>query len=686
MSDPVAVVLDLETSLHNDEVGKFKAHPMSTKNWIVWAGAVVLDDRLRKISNPELFKYTGGVSSLQAPPTNMLLVGHNIGFDILHACNTNNTFAREWREWLNNPDTLIWDTQIAEYRLSGQSLMSPALDQVCINRGWPVKPGKLKEYWAQGISTEDIPADEVEPYLEHDVHTTHRLFRAQIAEAEQRGMLDMLRIEMQSRLTTLVMELNGMHFERERALESRDAVIKPLRDASYEKALELGSAMLGLPKTAINPGSPMFLKAVLYGGTVKWREQHPMLDDNGNPLLFKSGSKKGQPRQKWHDYEHAIPGSGWSPITLANSDEEALGKIMEHSKCAPELRDFLQEVINFRDASKQERTYFTGYSELTWPDGMIHGNLNHAITATGRLSSTNPNLQNAGHSPIREHFTSRFEDGYLMEVDLSQIEVVVQAWLSQDEHMIRDIKHGVDFHSKRAAFAHGQLYEIVKQAVDDKTHPDHAKWTKIRKGAKIVSFQKAYGAGAKKISDTTGLSMKEVKAFMDAEDKNYPKVPETQERWIEEVKRSTKVRDGRTCGVLHTPIGVEYRFFQDDFNGHRDYKPTTIKNYPIQGFSADILKIILSGLREVVAEYNALYSPLGGKDVLLINTVHDSVIIDCPVWVQPKLLGGRLREYFTTHPVNVLKNTWGVDFNVPISADVDVGKDWRNMETIEVTQ
>lgn len=678
-------VLDAETSLHNHEVGKFLAHPLSKDNWIVWLGAQQLDDSLTPETNVATMKFPVPKDvDIRAPKISTLLVGHNIGFDLLHLCNKTNSAWKEWVEWINHPDSLIWDTQIAEYRLSGQTMISPSMDDCAIKRGFDTKPYGMKDYWKNGISTEDIPDDEVEPYLQHDISTTASLFKDQIVRAQQAGMLDLLRVEMRSRLTTIVMEYNGMHFEADKALEVRDVVIKPLREKAEKEAIRLGAALFDLPEIAVAPGSPMFLKAVLYGGVVKWKEQLPMYDDNGNPVYFKSGAKKGEPKHKWHTFEKVID-KPFSPLILEGSDEEALGKIMEHAKCTDELAAFLQEVINFRDGQKQERTYFTGYSELTWSDGMIHGNLNHAITATGRLSSTNPNLQNAGHSPIREHFTSRYEGGNLMEVDLSQIEVVVQAFLSNDTHMIKDIINGTDFHSKRAAFAHGKSYEEVKAAVDDKTHPEHKHWTKIRKGAKIVSFQKAYGAGVKKIAATTGLSKAEVQAFMDAEDANYPEVPKTQAAWIEEVKKSTKVRDGRACGILTTAIGVQYRFFQDDFNGHRDYKPTTIKNYPIQGFSADILKMILADLRRVIWQYNRDHKVSASKPpVLIVNTVHDSVIFDCPAWVDLKHLGGVLKAHFTRHPISVLKDTWGVDFNVPISADVDVGKNWRNMETIAV--
>lgn len=676
------IVLDAETSLHNDEVGKFEASPHSLKNWIVWLGVMEIcsktmqpkgEVRRRKMA-------TRNDYSVRAPTPNTLIVGHNIGFDLLYLCNSSNKYHNEWRRWINSPDAMIWDTQIAEYRLKGQSIISPSLDRVCEARGWATKPGRLKEYWAQGISTEDIPDDEVDPYLQHDVATTGQLFCVQLMEAQNKDMLSMLRYEMQSRLTTIVMEHNGMYFDDDAAIDYRDTELVPQLASVLRDGTARGMALFKLPQEAVKLNSSTFMNSILHGGTVKWKERHPVLDDDGEPVRFKTGKRKGEVKEKWHDMSQEV--MGVSPIKGTKADEEMFNKVIGHPRTKTDVVEFLTVVLRHRDLAKQHGTYFTGYAELTWPDGMIHGNLNHCIVATGRLSSTSPNLQNAGHSPIRQHFKSRYAQGRLMEVDLSQIEVAVQAVLSQDRHMINDIIRGIDFHSKRAAFAHGVDYADVVSAVNDKSHGMHDHWKRQRKSAKTVSFQKAYGAGVKKIADTTGLSHQEVKAFMNAEDINYPNVPKTQQAWIEEVQASTQIRDGRTCGTLYSPINVEYRFFQDDFNGHLSYKPTTIKNYPIQGFSADILKMIMAGLRAVITDFNRTFAD-GSDQVLIVNTVHDSVIFDLPSWVSERALATALVKHFVETPERVLKDSFNYDLNVPLSADADVGDDWYNMKGVE---
>jgi len=384
-------VLDTETSLHNTDVGKFLAHPASPDNWVVWLGVQELDMELKAKSDVAKIKYPTKQEfkcGRVFPAGSTLLVGHNIGFDLLHLCNGTNKNRDEWVEFINHPDAMIWDTQIAAYRLSGQTDISPSLDVEAERRKWLMKPGRLKEYWENGISTEDIPDDEVRPYLKHDVATTGELFKQQLAEAAELGMLKMLRIEMKSRLTTLVMEYNGMSFDQKQARIDCAAVLRPLREQAETNATERGATLFGLPKIAVKANSPHFLKAVLYGGTVKWKEQRPMVNDHGNAVYFKTGKKKGQLKTKWTDLEQEVP--AFSPVDLKITDDETLVKIIDHNKCPAGLANFLEEVRTFRDGQKQEKTYFTGYSDLTWPDGMIHGNLNHAITATGRLSSSNP--------------------------------------------------------------------------------------------------------------------------------------------------------------------------------------------------------------------------------------------------------------------------------------------------------
>ncbi len=682
--------IDLETSLHNTgetAVGDFAADPFHPDNWIVWSGWCVLDDQLKQVGDAKVKRYQKGEVAIPAPNLDngpCVVTGHNIGFDILHLCNPNNKHWSDWVAWLNDPRALLWDTQAVEYRLLGQSVAYPSQDFACERRGWPLKPGRLKEYWKEGISTEDIPDEEVRPYMQHDAETAARLFKRQVSEVRSRGMMQIVRVENDAILATTLMRYNGMKFDKGEAMRVYEEELAPQIEQLTEDLKAAFEQLTGIPQEFINPNSNPFLTKVLYGGEQKFDIKGYILNDDGEYTRYKSGKKKGELRMRNIEVRAQLP----RRVTgdYEGSGEEVLQKIKAAGACDDALAPVFDKVLELRNLSKLAKTYFYGYSKLTWPDGCIHGSLNHAVTVTSRLSSTAPNLQNAGHTPVRKCFVSRYEGGKLLEVDLSQIEVVVQAFLSQDENMIADIINGVDFHCKRAAYAAGVEYETVLEGYKN----EDAHWTKERKGAKQFSFQRAYGAGAPAISESTGLDIGLVYKLIEAEEALYSKVKEVNEEWIRQVNHSVKERDGIIAGVLRSPTGTEYRFAREpDQRGRMTIKPTIVKNYPIQGMAADIIKLILARIRQFLFEYNTWIDPadgersMNGAPVLVVNTVHDSVIFDVPAQVVLPHLAGELITLFTEGVLGDLSRRLGIDFNVPIRADAEAGDNWYEMEVVD---
>lgn len=676
------ITIDAETSLHNDEVGSFKASPFSEKNWIVYFGRHAFDveeEAWHSLVNTGLSALKPSdmrIAVTPDTPGSYILVGHNIKFDLLHLCNPNNDYSAEWRRLVNDPRLVIWDTMVAEFRLNGQMEPNPSLDSCCEKRGWELKDSRIKEYWNNGVSTEDIPEEEILPYLAHDVQSTSRLFLDQVKQATEKRMMPLLRVEMDAVLATTIMELNGVHFDKRGAEIALNDRMLPALEATRSKLVVDIMRMEGLREEAVNPDSNVFLKAWLYGGTYKYKYRTVMKDDDGEVVVFKSGKRKGEPRPKV--IEDVLALEGVAPAKLKDVSEDSLRKLLANRALHPQLKPVLEDLLGYRDLGKQAKTYYKGYAELTWPDGYIHPNLNHAVTNTARLSCSAPNLQNAGHSSIRDHFVSRYEDGKLMEADLSQIEVVVQAFLAQDEAMIEDIMDQVDFHSKRAAFAFQENYEDVLRWVQE----ENEEWVKKRKHSKVVSFQKAYGAGIKKIVESTGLAEATVKAFMEAEDRAYPRVPGMQQEWINAVARSAyRMPDGEVVGEISSPTGAFYRFRRyEDFKGNLTFKPTMIKNYPIQGMAADIIKIIIGELREMLQTWNAQRS----TPALMINTVHDSVLFDLPRMMSGdyKIFAKDVEIVMTEVTLQVLRDRFGINFNVPIRADFEIGDTWNDMKPL----
>src|SRR5690606_16222459 len=190
---------------------------------------------------------------------------------------------------------------------------------------------------------------------------------------------------------------------------------------------------------------------------------------------------------------------------------------------------FLKALAKRADIHKDLSTYFIttdektgeqkGMLTLVGPDGIIHHKLNMTNTVTGRLSSSDPNLQNVSKgeydeetgkekgSQIKRAFISRHAGGKIIQSDFTSLEIYVQAILTQCRQLIDDLKAGLDMHVLRAeqawGAAEGKDYAYILKAAKDESHPEHSKWKKMRGNSKVFSFQRAYGAGVAKIAATT---------------------------------------------------------------------------------------------------------------------------------------------------------------------------------------
>ena len=684
------IVLDTETSLHNvgeQAVGKFKAAPFHHDNFIVWLGLQDLNDDLSHKTDVKTYKWPTFPASVPVPKPGddgkLMIVGHHIKYDLEFLCGPGNTEREHWIAAINHPDTYIWCTMQAEFRLLGQTKVQPSLDWVCERREWETKPGRLKEYWKAGISTENIPDEEVQPYLEHDISTTTKLFQAQVKEAIAAGMMPLMRTEMDAILATTCMEVNGMFFDKQGAREHMLDNLFPKYDVMLAELTAIIAKEIDVPEAVVNPLSNPFLLSFFYGGDWKWQQHELMYDEvTGEPVNFKSGKRKGEHKTKVVRYTPVLPrrvkvSDKEREKKFTGVDEELLNKLVALGKTTDTDTDIIKRLMDLRELKKLASTYFDGYSKLVWADGVIRTSLNHAIAATARLSSSQPNLQNAGHNEVRSYFKSRYKGGQLLEVDLSQIEVIIQAFKSQDPSMMSDVINGIDFHCKRGALTQHMDYdEFFKLAKVDEV----PKYVKIRKGAKQFSFQRAYGAGAPTIADKTGLTLAEVKAFISAEEAEYPEVCAMQEEWVAVVKRSVKPRDGVVCGEWRDATGALYRFLREEYKGNWEIKPTTVKNYPIQGQAGEVLKLILGELRKFLYHYNER-RPKGSPPVHMVNTVHDSVIFDVPCWVHIPELAGLIIAVFEKAD-QYMSDRFKIDFNLPIRADAEAGVDWYSMKTV----
>lgn len=392
---------------------------------------------------------------------------------------------------------------------------------------------------------------------------------------------------------------------------------------------------------------------------------------------FASGKQKGEvktkkvkvddytkPKSRMADCYYEFPGytkpeKEWASSTdglySCSSDViEALG-----SRGIP----FLKDLSSLKAMEKDLGTYFikwdeakqthTGMLTLVQPDSIIHHSLNHTSTVTGRFSSSNPNLQNipkGNKSDVKQVFESRFgDDGLIGQSDFSSLEVYVQAILTACKMLIADLQAGTDMHCMRLSVKEKMPYEEVlklcKGYVDTQGvyHPAVDEWDYKRTGAKVFSFQRAYGAGVKTIAAATGMSEEEVQALADAENERYPEIEEYFAKRTEEIQ-AARVPTSRfvqhpdlpavTCQLglaqVRTPDGKVYSYIESPapaFLAKRgqftSFSPTEIKNYEVQGTGGEWMKAALwLAVRAFYAKGNY------DSRALLVNTVHDAAYID----------------------------------------------------------
>jgi DNA polymerase I-like protein with 3'-5' exonuclease and polymerase domains len=230
-------------------------------------------------------------------------------------------------------------------------------------------------------------------------------------------------------------------------------------------------------------------------------------------------------------------------------------------------------------------------------------------------------------SNIKQAFVSRFgEDGMIVEADWSQLEIYVLQIVSGDPELRDELNSGVDLHTMMTS----QLFKSTYLDVSLKIRDHDPVWTARRRNTKRARFALQYGASAQRISDLTGWSLAESKYFIKTYYEKYAKIAQYHKRVKEEVLSSAKpigydsAVGTKYKGQFTSPNGRRYVFDgvdKGDGAGVR-FSGTQLKNYPIQGLASDFVKKAASNLHMTIKRANL------DKDVLLVNTVHDSVIID----------------------------------------------------------
>ena len=300
----------------------------------------------------------------------------------------------------------------------------------------------------------------------------------------------------------------------------------------------------------------------------------------------------------------------------------------------------IRQIMDYRMLTKLQSTYADGLLKVICPDGRIRTTFQNTVTATGRLSSTDPNLQNI---PIRTELGSEIrkmfvtEPGWLLvDADYSQIELRVLAHMADDRNMQEAFRSHTDIHTITAA-------QVFNVPVDQVT-------PQMRRSAKAVNFGIVYGISEFSLSEDIGVSRMEAKEYIDSYLDRYPGV----KRYMHQV-----VEDAMETGYVTTLYGRRRYLpeLKDSKYMVREGAKRMAMNTPIQGTAADIIKIAMVRVARALeaAELQAR----------LILQVHDELIVECPAYEAPLVMQIVTREMQET-----------AELTVPLVAEAHMGSSW----------
>ena len=675
-------VVDVETTFVKDKTNKLDPSPFQQENKLVSVG--INDDYYCMYHKTHIdFSVAKNYKEIQEIlDKTTLLIGHNLKFDLawLYECG----FKYEGR---------VYDTMIAEYILLRGVKKKLSLKESCNRRKIEQKSDIVDTYLKQGIGFDEIPWVVVEKYGRQDIVATRSLFNDQMKDIKlpiNKNLISTLKMMNEFLLTLIEMERNGIYVDKKSLKDVEEEFIQEHEKLRtyIDKAM---AYMMG--DTPINPSSPEQLSWLIYGRQVidkkKWAQafnigidsftkrskKRPHFSKKQFAITVKSNTKdlfktkamqcsdckgrgtfqkykvNGDPYKNLtkcetclgvgvlYENTNILAGFRQKPRGVMDAseggfktDKITLLKLLDNA--SDELTEFINAITRYSAVDMYLKTFVAGIDNHTDDKGFLHPKFMQCITATGRLSSRDPNFQNqprGGTFPIRKVVKSRFKNGKIMEIDYAQLEFRTAIFLSQDEQGMKDIENGVDVHQYTA--------DIIGVS---------------RQNAKAHTFKPLYGG-------TTGTE--DEKRYYDAFKEKYKGIA----KWHEELQNNAiKYK------VVKLPTGREYAFpyAQRQAWGGSSYG-TQIKNYPVQGFAtADIVPIACINIFRKMKQLK-----LKSK---LINTVHDSIVADaCEDEIDS--VKQCLREG-CSEVISSLQERYNIKFNVPLDTDLKIGYDWLNLK------
>jgi DNA polymerase-1 len=325
--------------------------------------------------------------------------------------------------------------------------------------------------------------------------------------------------------------------------------------------------------------------------------------------------------------------------TGASTDVEVLTELAE-------IHSLPKALLKFRELSKLKSTYVDALPLLADEAGRVHSSFNQTVTATGRLSSSDPNVQNIPvrseeGRKIRKAFIAGSKDQSLVSADYSQIELRVLAHLSEDPHLIHAFQQGADIHRATA----GLIFNVPAKEVTES----------MRDSAKTINFGVLYGMGPFSLAKSLGITNEAAKDFIKAYFDRYPGVKKYLDHTLEKARKdgyvSTFFKRRRYIPEI---VSKDMRL--------KNFAERTAINTPLQGTASDVIKIAMRNVARRLEED-------GFKSTMVLQ-VHDELLFETPKTELKKLV---------TMVTEEMQDA--VKFKVPMKVDVKVGPNWLDMKS-----
>lgn len=507
--------------------------------------------------------------------------GHNIKYDI-------EILAKEGI----NVRGVNFDTMIAAYLLNPGE-RNYGLDNLAFSEfGYQMTP--ITDLIGKGrkqINMAEVPVDKVCKYSCEDADYTFRLMRRLSSKLEKHKSIKVFE-EIEMPLTPVLVEMEQY------GVKIDENFLKELHNDFEERKNKIEQKVFSIAGEKFNIASPLQLKEILFDKL----------------KISSKGIRKGK-----------------TGLSTAAPELEK----MRH------LHPIIECIFEYRELSKLISTYVDALPELVNPKtGRVHTSFNQAITATGRLSSSNPNLQNI---PIRTELGAKIRKAFIaeksykmMSADYSQVELRIIASLANDKKMIEAFRNGADIHTTTAA-------EIFKVKPEDVT-------SRMRRQAKAINFGIIYGMGAHGLAESADISYAEAQMFIEEYFNLYKDI---------KIYLDNILEGARTNGYVETYFGR--RRYLPEIASQAPFVRSTAErmavNHPVQGTAADLMKLAMINLQRKLKS--------SGLDIKMILQIHDELLFE-------------VKESHIETAKSIIKYEMenAAKLEVPLKVDIGVGENW----------